>query len=528
MKSSKFPMIVLGIFLIVAVQIAVCQDIPCASKSFGDKYIVCVCNETYCDTIQPLTRLPAGQYWRVTSSEAGERFAKLQGNVSRAREAEIVNIAITLDHNKTKQTIFGFGGAFTDAATINIVNMTDAARLQLIRSYFAADGIEFTIGRVPIGGSDFSVRKYTYDDDHDGDFNLTHFSLADEDITYKIPIIKQALQLASRPVKMFGSPWSAPAWMKTNDDIIGKGVLRGEPGGEYYETWANYFLKFLQEYKKNGIEFWGVTAQNEPMDGNQIDFSFNCMGFSAETQRIFIENNLGPVLDSNGFSDVKIMMLDDQRLMLPQWAQEVLRNDSNARNYVDGIAVHWYLDWLVSAVALDKTHELFPNTFILATEACEGALPWDPAVVLGSWTRGENYGFDIIQDLAHWTVGWVDWNLALNPNGGPNWASNEVDSAIIINNETGEFYKQPMFYILGHFSKFIPPGCVVIESQTSPLTDSEFLQIAFDCPADGSTVVVILNRSLISQTVSLVDPNVGTFEVDIAERSISTFVWWSS
>ncbi|XP_014678234.1 PREDICTED: glucosylceramidase-like [Priapulus caudatus] len=333
---------------------------------------------------------------------------------------------------------------------MNILNVTSGVQNNLLQSYFGETGIEYTIGRVPMGGCDFSTRKYTYDDTED-DFMLSHFSLASEDLEYKIPVIKRALSMSRSPIPLYASPWSAPAWMKTNNDLAGQGSLKGQPGGPYYKTWANYFVRFLDEYAANDVHFWGITAQNEPLDGRIKNFSFNAMAFTAEQQRDFIASDLGPALAAGGYGKLKLMILDDQRLMLPQWARVVL-SDPEAAKFVSGIAVHWYIDFLVPVSILSDTHKEFPDTFILATEACNGDLPWDiQKVKLGSWKRGENYAHSITEDLNNWAIGWTDWNLALNTNGGPNWAKNFVDSPIIVNAETDEFYKQPTYYAIGHF-----------------------------------------------------------------------------
>ena len=146
-------------------------------------------------------------------------------------------------------------------------------------------GLEYNVLRVPVGGVDFSVRPYTYDDVAD-DFNLTQFALQVEDVKWKLPIIQTALNLTKKEIKFFASAWSAPAWMKTNNDIKGNGTLIGPPGGQFYQIWANYYVKFLQEYEKNGVKFWGMTAQNEPTDGGIYKFPFNNMGFTPETRYV--------------------------------------------------------------------------------------------------------------------------------------------------------------------------------------------------------------------------------------------------
>ncbi|KAG7161551.1 Lysosomal acid glucosylceramidase-like 4, partial [Homarus americanus] len=172
--------------------------------------------------------------------------------------------------------------------------------------------------------------------------------------------------MAAQPLKLFASPWTAPPWMKTNNDYVGYGQLLPE----MYQPWANYFVKFLDRYGEEGVNFWGVTAQNEPIDGYVPGFYFNCMGWTAEQQRLWVAENLGPTLKAHGNDDVILMILDDQRYELPRWAKKVL-NDTVAAQYVNGFAVHWYGDDYAPASLLQETHDLFPDYFILSTEACE-------------------------------------------------------------------------------------------------------------------------------------------------------------
>ena len=292
-------------------------------------------------------------------------------------------------------------------------------------------------------------------------------------------------------MKLFASPWSAPAWMKSNNHLNGQGYLLPE----YYQAWANYFVKFLKEYEARDIKFWGLTAQNEPWDGNVPNFTFNAMGWNSSTQREWIVNNLGPSLENEGYSDIKLMILDDQRPLAPKWARDVFA-DERAMKYVSGVGVHWYMDDVIPVpFALDQVHEEFPDKFILYTEACNGDKPWDTEkVMLGDWDRGEKYILNIIEDLNHWVVGWTDWNLALDLEGGPNWAGNFVDAPIIVDPDQGLFYKQPMYYALGHISRFLIPGSVRIKLQKSyDLIEA----VAFKRP-DDMIAIVILNRYFMS------------------------------
>ncbi|KAL3186893.1 hypothetical protein MRX96_004706 [Rhipicephalus microplus] len=502
----------------------------CQPRDYGKGSVVCVCNATYCDYLGEVSQIPQGQILVFESNKAGLRFSKTTGTFneqSGKSQSHDDTVTIVIDASKTYQKIYGFGGAFTDAAGINIKSLPKNMQEDIIRSYYTDEGLSYNIGRVPMASCDFSVRQYTYADSP-GDFALANFSLATEDYELKIPLIKRALNVSKNAIWMFASPWSAPAWMKTNGKLYHGGFLIGHPGGPYYKAWANYFVRFFQEYERNGIKFWGLTAENEPTAGFVPTYPFQSLGFTPALQRDFIKFDLGPALEKAGYGADKIalMILDDMRVFLPIWANLVLK-DKDAAKYIAGVAVHWYLDSVTDAARLDETHDAFPDKFILATEACMGDKPWiKEKVQLGSWDRAENYSHDILEDLQHWVTGWVDWNLALDKEGGPNWVKNFVDSPIIVDADAREFYKQPMYYALAHFTKFLPRGSVRVASRRDSGDENGLEFGAFKTP-QGATVAIVLNPTGSERDIQLKDASSGTtYKKTITPRSINTFVWW--
>ena len=492
--------------------------IQCIPRKYDQDSVVCVCNSTYCDTIEVKEMIPQGTFLAYVSTLKGLRFEKNVNNVQKLPESADVTVEIT---NRTIQTILGFGGAFTDAATINIKSLSKETQTNLLKTYFSPQGIEYNIGRIPMASCDFSTRVYSYDD-YANDTELVKFSLVEEDLLYKIPVIKQTLSMSKRNISLFGSPWSSPFWMKTNNNMTGKGTIKGQVGGPYYRAWAKYFVKFIQEYKKQGIDMWGITAQNEPTDGMLPGFRFQCLGWTPESQRDFIAKDLGPSLQTAGLEHIKLMILDDSRLLLPYWAEVVL-NDPEAAKFVAGVAVHWYQDRFAPVSALDRTYEQFGDKyFILNTEACElNSFDRKRTVLLGSWERAEHYFHDITQDLQHGVSGWVDWNIALDAKGGPNWENNFVDSPVIVNATSDEFYKQPMFYALGHFSKFVLPGSKILAVKVSP---SSFDVLVFQRP-DGHIVATLGNLNSKALNVSIHDQTTGFINVALPARSLTTVLW---
>jgi len=487
---------------------------------FTAESYVCVCSGTSCDFPGDIAP-PAdtSSFVMVTSSQSGGRFDVV--NPATSSTPTVNATVLRLNPTYQYQTMHGFGGAFTDSAGINIAKLSNDSQDTLIRSYFAPEGIRYDLCRVPIAGSDFSVRPYSYDD-VDGDVNLDFFALAEEDYMYKLPYIRKAIEVmdAERELLLFGSPWAPPAWMKESGMTNGSGGLLRE----MWTPYANYFVKFIEAYEAEGAPIWGVTTQNEPLTGYE-DWMWNTCLWTAEDMRDWLKADLGPIMNTAGFADKIIMVLDHNRDALP-WYPKTILEDPEANQYVDGTAVHWYDDANSYPNLMSETHDLFPDKFILYTEACEGwNAPSDSRVVLGSWERAQNYAYNIIDDVTHFSTGWVDWNMALDMGGGPNWANNFVDAPIIIDAASDRFYKQPMFYVMGHFSKFIVPGGKAIYS--SVVGDYNSIRAAAFVNPDGYGVAVVLNTNDNPVDVT-VQPLVGTeyyLNVEMEGKSINTFLF---
>ncbi|KAJ8968114.1 hypothetical protein NQ317_006268 [Molorchus minor] len=384
----------------------------CNKREYPDG-LVCVCNSTYCDTVQELD-VSQGKYQIYSTSKNNPGFNSVTG-FSHVKEAATT---VKVDSATTHQNVIGFGGAFTDSTGINIKSLPEEVQEKLINSYFSKSGIEYNLCRVPMGGTDFSTRGYSYDD-VEGDTTLEHFSLQTEDIEYKIPYILKAQQLNS-DLKLFSSVWSGPRWMKTNNDWPGIGWLKDE----YYQLWADYFLKFFDEYEKNNITFWGLTPKT-----NQLMVSFQNRFRRLMLWNKWIGENLGPTIRQSSHRDIKIILHDDNRILI-SLLYKLLENPVTL-SYADGVGFHWYTDSFIPASVITTVKSYKEDLFILATEASNGALAMlglDESVMKGSWTRGANYATSIFDNLENDASGWVDWNMALDETGGPTYINNNIDS----------------------------------------------------------------------------------------------------
>ncbi|KAG7237692.1 hypothetical protein INR49_032138 [Caranx melampygus] len=472
----------------------------CIGRNFGHGSVVCECNATYCDSVGSVTLPPRGQYSSYLSSMAGSRLERGQGQVQ--VNSTGAGLRLTIVPYQKYQKIRGFGGAMTDAAAINILSLSAGAQDQLLRQYFSSEGIGYSVVRVPMASCDFSTRLYTYADTP-GDYNLDNFTLAHEDINMKIPLLQRAQALSPRPLSLLASAWSAPAWMKTSGALIGKGSLNGKPGGKEHKTWAQYYIRFLEEYAKYNLTFWALTTGNEPSAGQMTNYSFQALGFTPEEQRDWVALDLGPALHASSYPHTHILILDDNRLLLPHWAKVVL-NDVHAGRYIHGVAVHWYMDCFIPAeISLGTTHHLYPEYYLFGTEACAGWNPLDRGVKLGSWDRAEQYAHDIIE----------------KGESPPLMLQRRFTSCTLLH----ILYRNCLQAIKASWNcKFLWEGSQRVGVSASHKTDLDYT--AFIRP-DGSVVLIILNRSSSVIPFEVWDPSVGYITSTASARSVLTLAW---
>lgn len=388
-------------------------------------------------------------------------------------------VIVFVDPDKTYQTFFGIGGAMTDASAETFYKLPKEKQDEIIKAYFdKQSGIGYTVARTNINSCDFSSDNYTYVKDNDS--TLQSFDIA-HDKKYKIPFIKEAIKAAGGKLNLFASPWSPPAWMKENNDMLHGGKLKPSS----YATWAMYYTKFIKAYEKEGIPVWGISIQNEPMATQRWE---SCI-FTGEEERDFLKNNLGPTMEKEGLGDKKIIGWDHNRDLLYQRASTLL-NDPEAAKYLWGIGFHWYEPWSGGEPMYDNVklvNEAYPNTNLFFTEGCKEA--FDLAKT-GDWKLGEKYASNMIHDFNNGMTGFTDWNILLDETGGPNHAKNFCFAPIHGNTKTGEVIYTNEYYYIGHFSKFIQPGAKRIVASASR---SQLLTTAFR-NEDGKTVVVVMNQ----------------------------------
>ena len=435
-------------------------------------------------------QLNAQNYWKtknqktaklvVTNSTTQEKLAdKGLIKFEKFAQPKETDACIFVDPDFKYQKLIGIGGAITDASAETLYKMPKAKQKEILEAYYGKNGLGYTLVRTNMNSCDFSSESYTYV--KDGDTSLKSFSVA-HDEKYKIPMIKEAQKLIGKDFTFYFSPWSPPAWMKSNQNMLKGGRLEEK----YYQTWANYYVKFIQEYQKRGINVWGLTIQNEPM---AVQTWESCI-YTAEEEGNFLKNNLGPTLWKNGFKDKKVIIWDHNRDLIYQRATTTLQDPETAK-YAQGIGYHWYETWNNKTQLFDnlgETQRAFPNMFLAFTEGCKEQFKMDGIYDV---SLGELYGRNMLNDFNKGTALWTDWNVLLDETGGPNHVGNFCFAPIIADTKTGEVHYTYEYYYIGHVSKYIKPGAQRVgnSSNRAALISTAFMN------ENGELVTVIMNES---------------------------------
>lgn len=416
--------------------------------------------------------------------------------------------SILINPSKQYQTFLGIGAALTDAAAETFYKLPQEKQEQIMEAYFDKEkGIAYSLARTIIHSCDFSSESYTYV--KEGDNELTTFNI-DHDRKFRIPFTKKAIEASGGKLKMYASPWSPPAFMKTNTSMLKGGKLKAT----FYQPWANYYVKFIKAYEKEGIPIWGLTIQNEPMAAQIWE---SCI-YTAEEERNFLKNYLGPTLEKEGLGGIKIIVWDHNRDLLFERANVIL-NDPEANKYVWGTGFHWYEDWkdgtpmYKNVAAVNKA---FPDKHLIFTEGCNEKYELNR---IADPKLAERYGKAMINDFNNGTVAWTDWNILLDETGGPNHVGNLCFAPVHGDTRTGELTFTNSYYYIGQFSKFIRPGAKKIATATTAnhLSATAFLN------TDGSIIVVALNDKDITINYMLTIDN-KTAKLNMPAHSIQTIV----
>ena len=445
--------------------------------------------------------------------EQGIYFAEMeiqQGNVRQGCERGIINVYDEIQY----QQIGGIGGAFTEAAAYNYSLLNEGQKQDFMEKHFSKDkGIGYNFGRCHIHSCDFSLGIYTYV--QEGDPDLSTFSL-ERDRRYVIPFIKDAQKYTGQDLMLFASPWSPPAYMKDNNSMLEGGTLKEE----YKHLWAKYYARYIQEMEKEGITISAISVQNEP---KAIQPWESC-GYTAQQEAEFIEKHLAPTLDEYGLSHIKIIIWDHNKERVYERARDTLANPA-VNQRVWAVGHHWYSGDHFEGPRL--VHEQFGKVLI-SSEIC-GLIYEDPI------TLAEKYGKELCEDFNNFTSYFCDWNMLLDQEGGPfhnrtrkpkpgqkifEDKSKGCHAPVLYNTQTGELTYTPIYYYIGHFSKYIQKGAVRVATTKH---EHRLHTVAFRNP-DGTLVLVAMNPADEEQP-AIIRHNDTCTQASLKPHSILTAIW---
>ncbi|WP_372757129.1 glycoside hydrolase family 30 beta sandwich domain-containing protein [Mariniflexile sp.] len=411
---------------------------------------------------------------------------------------ENINFSITVNPEVTYQVMDGFGFSLTGGSALHLNNMSASARANILKELFSVENVGVSYLRISIGASDLDAEVFSYNDLPNGetDESLTKFSI-EKDKQNLIPVLKEILAINPN-IKIMGSPWSAPTWMKTNKNSIG-----GSLKPEYFATYANYFVKYIQAYKAEGITIDAITIQNEPYhDGNNPS-----MYMEPTDQALFIKAHLGPAFQAANIN-TKIVIWDHNADNT--WYATSILDDAEANKYIDGSAFHLYNG---SINNLSTVHNKYPNKNLYFTEQWVGVNSEFGSNLL--WHTREL----IVGATRNWCKTVLEWNLVSNSKLEPHTPGGctECLGALTIDNDLVK--RNVAYYIIAHASKFVRPGSVRIESNYT----SDFPNVAFKTP-NGDFVVIVVNNTTTNKVFNIKTPN-ESVTTSLNAGAVGTYVW---
>jgi len=433
-----------------------------------------------------------------TAKDTPSRLTKLEPAARRMDTPKYPSCIVKLDPSKRGQRFSGFGGALTESSGYVLDRLPPEARRAVLNAFFSpASGHGYVLARTHVNSCDFSLENWACV--REKDETLGSFSM-ERPLAYQIPLIKDAMTAAGGDLRLMVSPWSPPAWMKDNGEMNHGGRLL--PG--YQALWARYVRRFLDELADLGIPTWCVTVQNEP----EATQTWDSCRWTGTEEAEFAVNHLGPELEKTG-REIPILVWDHNRDRLKDRFAESMAVPG-ADRYVAGAAFHWYSGDQYDNVAW--VAENYPGKMLVFTEGCIEGGPRP-----GAWFTGERYAHNIINDLNAGCTAWIDWNVALDLEGGPNHAGNFCDAPVLVDVEAGTYEYQSSYYYIGHFSRFIRPGAVRLgvsmDSWMVPACADGRMGNMMEATAfeneDGAIALVLCNRTEADMIYLVEDPDTG-------------------
>lgn len=385
------------------------------------------------------------------------------------RENNLINIYPQMEYQKLE----GFGGAVTDSAGYVFSLLNEEQKSEMVNQYFSTENMAYNQVRIPIDSCDFSLEHYEADSDPD-DTEFQKFSFARVE-KYILPLLDAAEKAYGGKLDIMLSPWSTPAYMKTTGERNHGGKLKPE----YRKRWAEYICRYIEEYRNRGYHVTKLTMQNEPKAVQTWD---SCI-YTAEEQKEFLRDYLWPSLKAHGLDDIGIYLWDHNKERVFEWAETII--DTETTSMIRGMAFHWYSGDHFEALRM--IHEKYPDKQLLLSEAC---IEYSKFSADDYLNNAQKYAHDMMGNLNEGMNTFLDWNLILNEEGGPNHVGNFCDAPYLFDRDIKELKESNILGYLWHFTHFLEPGAVRIG--VSRYTDK--LEVtAFE--KDDKITFVILNRT---------------------------------
>lgn len=384
-------------------------------------------------------------------------------------------------------------------------------------------GYEFM--RVTIGGTDFDLAPWAYNESPEGDIALSNFTQLDQRDVEKNVHIREMIGVSKNgSLKIIAAAWGPPKWLKVKKEWFNS--LGNQLKSEYYQCWADYHLKWLDLMEKAEIKIFAISSGNEPASGATGVIPFQILGWSASNQAKWIAENLGPTIANSNYSHVQLHGYDDNRDTVLSYIKEMKESYPKSLNYIKAFNLHGYIDAKTSPFILDQLQWMYKDKPILYTEMSFGAtLMGDHGANLGSWERAEQMIKILFDALNHQVVSYIDWNMILDHEGGPNYVKNYLDAMIMTNADFTEIYKQPLFYAMAHFSRFIPPDSVRIDANLIGINAQQIQTLAFLRPDKKVSIILYNNNTLQSNYVKIISWTNGLALIELKPKSINTFIY---
>ncbi len=395
------------------------------------------------------------------------------------RPGETENRVINLYPEITYQTFEGFGGAVTEAAGSTYNRMDEKQKQLLMEAYFGKERMNYQFIRLPIDSCDFSLSQYEASSMPDfSDFSLERVQ------NNMWPMLDDAEKAAGKKLKLILSPWSPPAYMKTN----GRRDHGGKLKAEYEVLWAEYLCRYILEYRHRGYQVAGMTLQNEPKAVQTWD---SCV-FTAREEKHFLKDVMQPALEKHGLADLQIFLWDHNKERVWEWMREIL--DDETRDLVAGAAFHWYSGDHFDALDLCRTH--YPDKKLIVSESCIEYSKFDPA---DACNAALHISHELMGDLNHGISAFIDWNLLLDENGGPNYVGNYCLAPFLYDTQQEKLVPHLISRYFEHFARAVQPGAVRIASTRY----GEETEVTAWKHPDGTLAGVLINRSAEARPVCI-------------------------